>query len=350
MPESCSNKVGGQAVIEGVMMRSPRSFAVAIRRPNGEIAVREQVWHSLWERLRALRWPFLRGAVVLGESLHNGFTALHFSAAEAAAHAAENPEGSKATDKPSADASGASPTALRFTMLIAVVLAVAVFVALPHALVWLLGTLTGSAALSDGQSLPFHAVDGAIKMAIFVVYLWAIGRLPDIRRVFMYHGAEHKAIATLERGLPLDVAHARAQSRFHPRCGTSFLLLAILVSIAVFAIVFPLLPAPTGRRWLDQVLFVLIKLPLLLPIAGLAYEAIRLGDRLGHTPFGRWLVAPGLWLQRLTTREPGDGEIEVALVALRKTLWREQLGRAADESRAAPEVFTNFEEFQLRVP
>ena len=302
-------QVGGQAVIEGVMMRSPSCFVVACRRHDGSIVVREDRWRSVWEKVKFLRWPFLRGAVVLWETLHNGMSALNFAAS---VQMEDEIAKAKAAGKPIPRKEEMGAGAIGRMMGMALVLVLAFFVVLPHLLTWLLGFKPDAVA--------FHLVDGAIKLGVLVAYVGGIALLRDIRRVYQYHGAEHKAIATHEAGEPLTVASARTHSRFHPRCGTSFLLIVILASVLIFAV------ALKGRiaqpAILDHLLKILIKLPLMLPIAGLSYELIKLAGRWPTNPLVRTLVAPGLWLQRLTTREPDDAQLEIALCAVGRALAR----------------------------
>lgn len=328
-------------------MRSPRSFAVVCRSAGGELVVKEQAWRSLWERLRFLRWPFFRGAVVLFESLANGMSALSFSAkiqmaGEQASGASANEGGSQAGETPEArpartplDLSQAEEGAPSFVpvILFSVAMALGLFVGLPHLLTALLGY--------SPSSLGFHLVDGLIKATLFVAYVAGIGLFEDIRRVFMYHGAEHKAIFTHEKGLPMTVENARNQTRFHPRCGTSFLFIVILVSILLFAVTLrtPLVES----RILDHVLKILIKVPLLLPVAGLSYELLRFSAKFPKFPPFAALAWPGLLLQRLTTREPTDDQLEVALLAIQKTLWRERLGAEREAPEPMVEVFPSFE-------
>jgi len=306
------------------MMRSPRSFAVVCRRPGGEIVVREERWHSVWERLRFLRWPFLRGGVVLLEALVNGMSALSFSAQQQ--EDAEKVEAAN-EDSPVEDGARAQQKAKQaasFTgvIVLSIALALGLFVALPHVLTWLIGFGTDTFA--------FHLVDGAIKVAILVGYIGGIGLMKDIRRVYMYHGAEHKSIYAHEKGLPLTVENTRPQSRFHPRCGTSFLVMVILTSVFLFAV---LLRQPiSSSAIVDHLVKILIKIPLMFPVAGLSYEGIKLSGKYQANPVVRVLVAPGLWLQRLTTREPTDDQLEVAILALRKTLWREQAAEEVEDS------------------
>jgi uncharacterized protein YqhQ len=312
--------VGGQAVIEGVMMRSPRSFAVVCRRPSGEIVVKEAAWQPLWAGLKFLRWPVLRGSVMLVESLMNGLSALSFAARQqtvtAPSGVAARSLGARAADP---DDEGLSKAATYGMLTVSLAFGLALFVGVPHLLAWLLGTLLGF----DSTSFVFHLVDGLIKMALLVGYMAAIARLPDVRRVFEYHGAEHKSIAAYEAGLPLTVENARRQSRFHPRCGTSFLLIVVGVSIVLFAVL--LRGQLSSVPLVDNALKILLKLPLMLPVAGLAYELLKLsGARYDKDAWARAIAAPGLWLQKITTREPDDAQLEIALISIRKTLWRER--------------------------
>ncbi|PKN27477.1 MAG: DUF1385 domain-containing protein [Deltaproteobacteria bacterium HGW-Deltaproteobacteria-22] len=297
--------VGGQAVMEGVMMRSAHSFAVACRIPTGEILIKEQKWQSVWDRMRFLRWPFFRGIVTLGEALVNGFSALTWSANMQIRHTPAGPDGKKEEELSGGGAALAITISLLFAM--------GLFVALPHFATMLLGL--------DASSLSFHLVDGVIKLVVLLAYMGAIGFLPDIKRVFAYHGAEHKSIFAHEAGLPLTVENARKFTRFHPRCGTSFLFLVLAISIIVFSLTLQFRILPWG--WADNLLKVFIKIPMMLPVAGIAYELIRLSGKYHSNPLLRPVIWPGLWLQRLTTREPDDAMLEVALASLRRTLWRE---------------------------
>jgi uncharacterized protein YqhQ len=318
--------VGGQAVIEGVMMRSPASFTVVCRRPDGSIVIKEEQWRPLWGGVRFLRWPMLRGAVVLLESLLNGVSALTFSAnqqvpIDADDDADKKPPlrslGARAAGQPEE----ASSLATWGMVLISLVFGMALFVGAPHVAAWALGSLLGF----DSSNFTFHAVDGVIKLTLLVGYMAVISLMPDVRRVFQYHGAEHKAIFTYEHGLPLTVENARAQSRFHPRCGTSFLLIVIMVSVVLFsaALTYRL----SDRVVVDHLLKIAIKVPLMFPVAGLAYELIKLaGKKCDTSRLARALSAPGMWLQKITTREPDDAQLEVALLSIRKTLWRERMG------------------------
>jgi uncharacterized protein YqhQ len=352
--------VGGQAILEGVMMRSPHSLAIAVRRPGGEIVVKEDAWHSIWERAKVLRRPLLRGAVVLFESLYNGIQALTFSADQAARHADNGPQ------RP--DASGAAPQeapvgkgddaevlgswAIAGTIALSLALGFGLFAALPHFLTWLAGIALGNKDLASGKALAFQAVDGVVKVAFLVGYLAAIARLPEIRRVFQYHGAEHKSIWCYEDGHALTVENARSYTTLHPRCGTSFLLITVVVSILLFSVVFPLMPDISERKWLNQLAYVFIKVPLMFPVAGIAYEATRLSARFPRNPIVRLFTWPGLMLQHITTKEPDDQQLEIALVALQMTLRREAALAAGDSAASVvqePEVFDSYAAFLTKM-
>lgn len=336
---SCMN-VGGQAILEGVMMRSPHSLAIAVRRPTGEIVVKEDAWVSIWEKAKVLRKPFLRGAVVLFESMHNGVKALSFSANEAA----RNDDG----QEPTAQEEKATGLAIGGAILASVAFGFGLFAALPHFLTWLAGHVLHNDALKSGKDLGFQVVDGVVKIAFLLGYLLFISRLKEIQRVFQYHGAEHKSIYCYENGQPLTVENARKFTRLHPRCGTSFLLVTFVVSVALFSAVFPMLPKFSSHAWVNQLAYVFIKIPLMFPVAGIAYEATRLSSRFPDNPLVKALTWPGLMLQHITTREPDDEQLEIALVALQKTLWREE-HRTAETGADEPEVFGSYGAFVDRL-
>jgi uncharacterized protein YqhQ len=341
MSEETKLKVGGQAVVEGVMMRSPHSLAVAVRRANGEIICQESSWRSLWERFRFLRWPFLRGSVVLLESLVNGISALNFSARVAMADEEASKQKKKreeAGEEPGKEPAGepgdlkelqehkVSDWVIWGTVVFALGLGIVLFVALPHFAVWV-GSQMAGRELTVEEFL-FHLIVGAVKFCVFIGYIALISLMKDVRRVFMYHGAEHQSIYAYEAGQDLTVESARGHRPLHPRCGTTFLIMVIAISILVFSLAFPLIilvvGVPTRYGWLNQVIYVGIKLPLLFPIAGLAYEFQRLTSRYMDRWWARMLAWPGLGIQRLTTRPPTDDQLEVALTSLRKVLWREE--------------------------
>ena len=328
-PKAAPLTVGGQAVIEGVMMRSPRCLAVAVRHPDGRLVVRDQPWRSVWEKLRFLRWPFLRGTVILVESMANGMSALSYSA-----RVAGDAEKGEPADAPGpAEATGgkkAKGDVPPWVVLVpTLIVAIAAFKAIPHLVALGLDSLAGGAGVSGRL---FHVVDGVAKLALFLGYLALISLMKDIRRVFAYHGAEHKAIATFEAKVDLTVENARTRSRLHPRCGTSFLFVVILFGVVLYMFTIPLVEPLVATPWLDQALLILLKIALLFPIAGVSYEAIRLSGRHATNPIVRAFTWPGLMTQRLTTREPTDDQIEVALASIETVLAREA---AAERAKAA---------------
>ena len=354
--------IGGQAVIEGVMMRSPKSFAVAVRRPGGAIVVREEKWLSFSARLPFLRWPFLRGATMLIESMYNGLSALNFSAEQAMVEEDDEGELTEAAkgvvESQTKGPSKGMDWALMGTMALSVGLGIALFKGVPHLTAWGLGEYLGSngASALPMDSVGFHLVDGGIKLSLFVGYILLISRMEDVRRLFMYHGAEHKSVHVWEAEEDLDVDNARVKPTAHPRCGTSLILLVIATSIFVFAATFPFIPLMSETGWIQAVLSLGIKIPLMLPVAGLAYEAQRKAAKSPGNLLVRFFVAPGMLMQRLTTREPDDDQLEVALTALRKTVWREAQHDGDQKSDQPPpaevrtlEVFDNFEEVLQKV-
>lgn len=298
-------RVGGQAVIEGVMMRAPRAIAVAVRKANGEVLIKEDVWHSLSERFQFFKWPMLRGILVLAEALVNGIQALTFSASQAM-------EEEKSSAK-------ASSWTILFTVAVAMALAISLFVVLPHLIsAWVARIAPDTLGIN---SVYFHLIDGFLKMAFFLLYLLAISQMKDIQRIFQYHGAEHKSIYAYEAGEVLSVENARKYSTLHPRCGTSFILMVLIISILLFSIVFAFMPRPDSWPfWASNIAYIFLKIGLMLPIAGLAYEFTRWTGARSNQFWVRLLTAPGLCLQRLTTREPSDDQIEVALQALSRAL------------------------------
>lgn len=340
--------VGGQAVIEGVMMRSPRSMAVAVRRPDGSIVVREDAWISLFERVPFLRWPFFRGALVLIESLWNGLSALNFSAHQAEmdeaaitkereAHESQpkvQTASGEPVGRPAAAPDPKSKAAMAGTMAFSFLIAMGLFVGLPHMLAWGAGRLAGDDVGLD--SFLFHALDGMFKIGIFVGYIAGISMIPEIRRVFQYHGAEHKAINVYEHAQDLTVENARGWTTFHARCGTSFVLFVLTLSIFMFAAIFPFIPAVSELALLNHLAMIGIKVPLMIPLAGIAYEVNRYASRHPDQWWVQILVGPGRLMQKLTTREPDDDQLEIALAAMRAALAAEArlASREVQELRA----------------
>ena len=303
------------------MMRAPRAVAYAVRKPDGEIAVDSYAYTPITDRLPFLKLPVLRGGVILVESLVIGMRALSWSAEQAGEVEASGPRTEAEQKK--------ERLAIAGTLALSIALGMVFFVALPHLLTAGLGWLLG-VNLDADQPL-FHAVDGVIKLVLFLGYLAAIGRMDDIRRVFQYHGAEHMSIYAWEAGEPLTVEAVRRWTRFHPRCGTSFLLFVVIASILVFTPVFALLPPiPIESAVLRNLAQVAIKIPLMLPVAGLAYEAIRFSAKLYDNALFRAFIQPGLWIQRLTTRDPDDAQLEVAIASL-QAAWEAHAAQGTDD-------------------
>jgi uncharacterized protein YqhQ len=292
------------------MMRSPRALAIAVRRPNGAVLLKDEPYTSVAARYPLCKRPFIRGPVTLIEALVTGIRALNFSA-QVALEEEETTLGWGS---------------LALTMAGAFLLAFFLFGFLPHWLSGMVGRLWGR-ALTPAHFL-FHVIDGIIKTFFILAYIWGISRFREIRRVFEYHGAEHKSICAYEAGEPLTVESARGHCTCHPRCGTSFILVVLLVSLLVFTFFFPLFPPLTLTGLLNNLLQVLIKVALMFPIAAISYEIIRWGGKFPHHPLARILLWPGLATQRLTTQEPDDSQLEVALTALKAVLAREEEAQA----------------------
>lgn len=292
------------------MMRSPRFVAVAVRRPDGKIAVQSKLNKSWSARFPIFKKPVLRGVATLVESMIQGMQALSFSA-EVASQEEGHKEGETTLTK----------GAIASSMAAAFVMSMALFVAFPHLV---------SSFVADVESPVFHAVDGVLKIAVLLGYVGLIGRIPEIRRVFQFHGAEHQSIYTFESGEALTVENAAKHTRLHPRCGTSFLLFLVLISIATFTIIFPILGFTRFSEIaiLNHLAIVGFKILLMLPIAGVAYEFIR--TCAGHMDrlLFRVMIWPGLQLQYLTTRKPEADQLEVALVSLKEVLYLEKLTTA----------------------
>ncbi len=297
--------VGGQAVMEGVMMRGVSTWAVAVRRPDGEVDVQSFPLVSWTKRHRVLRWPVVRGVVALAESLNIGFKALGLSVN------AQQEE----------DEEPISGPVWFGTIVVALLFAVGLFFVVPVGLTSLFKDQLGSAFL-------FWLVEGLVRTAIFLGYLVVIARLRDLRRVFEFHGAEHKTIACFEASLPLTPENARRFSRLHPRCGTSFLLIVMIVAIFVFA--------PIGLpAWYLLLASRILGVPL---IAGLSFEVIKWAGRNRRKGWVQTLMWPGMQLQKLTTREPDHEQLAIAIAALDAVLAVEDPRAAADDDRVGMEV------------
>ncbi|MBE6106577.1 DUF1385 domain-containing protein [Anaerovibrio lipolyticus] len=282
--------IGGQAVIEGVMMRGPEKVATAVRTPDKKIELDIRPVNSISDRFPILKKPMLRGCVSLGESLVMGLRSLSYSAQMA------GEEDEQLTDKE-----------LAGTIVFAFVMAAVLFVAIP----------TGAAKLFHfitEDPVFLNLMEGALRLLIFVGYIGVISMMKDIQRVFQYHGAEHKTIACFEAGEALTVENVKKHTRLHKRCGTSFLLIVMLVSIFVFAFL----------GWPDLWLRILSRVILLPVVAGISYEIIKLSANSDNCVLG-WAIKPGLWLQYMTTREPDDDMIEVAIESAKAVLPEDKI-------------------------
>lgn len=289
--------VGGQAVVEGVMMRAPHSYCVAVRRPDGRIVTDQMPVRKLSERHALLGWPVLRGVATLGQAMYLGIKALKFSANASLEETSGN--------RP--------PEVSSWVMGLNIAFSLGFFIFLYKFVpLWLTTLLERSFPQIAGR-IAFNLTDGLIRMAIFLAFLFLISRWRDIRRVFEYHGAEHKVVFNYESGLPVTVENAQKFTTFHPRCGTSFLLVVMLVAIGVYTLI------PFEGFWMKF----LSRVALLPLIAGLSYEAIRYAARRRRGLLAA-LTAPGLWLQRITTQPPSDEQAEVAIRALEGAMALEQ--------------------------
>lgn len=295
-----SSNIGGQAVMEGIMMKNGDEYAVAVRKSDGEIVVDRQTYRGIAGGCRALiRIPFVRGIFNFIDSMILGMRTLFYSASFF-----------EEEEEPAPEAAGDGQTAkehflMAGTVTLSVVFAVAVFMVLPYALAALLKRWIPSYGVRT-------VIEGLVRIGIFIGYILLISRMEDIRRTFMYHGAEHKCINCIEHGLPLTVENVRVSSRQHKRCGTSFLFFVLLISICLLCIV----------RADSPVMRVLIRIALLPVIAGISYEILKLAGR-SENPLVNLLSKPGLAIQRLTTREPDDDMIRVAICAVEAVFdWR----------------------------
>ena len=307
--------VGGQAVIEGVMMRTPHAYAVAVRRKDGSIEVRKEYVRRLSEVWKPISWPVIRGFAVMCQSLYLGLRTLNFSFSIASMDA----EAGEETKKPKAKKGGEVLPVL-LSMGSAAVIAVLLFILAP---LWITTWLKGYFAAVHNW-LVFNLVDGLIRVAFFLAYILLISRMEDIRRVFQYHGAEHKVVHTWEAREELSVDNARRKSTLHPRCGTSFLLFVMVVSIIVFSLV-----------KLQAFWAIFLSRVVLIPlISGLSYELIRLSAPRCQRGFFRFVVMPGLALQKITTKEPSDDQLAVAIHALKEALELDN-AKAREEQAAA---------------
>ncbi len=315
-PES----LGGQAVIEGVLMRSPRRLAVAVRAPDGSIVIENEEFLSYSRRHKLLGLPVIRGAASLIESLAIGIKALNFSMAvqerapqaDALPEAAHMPAAAPAPAKSRWDGLWVS-----LSLLSSLALALGLFQLLPY---FVAGHLIGGSKLAPADPVLFNLTAGGVRMSLLLAYMWGISFLRDIGRVFQYHGAEHKSIFVHERRAPLDVMSARLQSRFHPRCGTSFILIVALVCMAFFSTFDAVLWQWLHFSYPSALARFAVHLPFVPLVAGLAFEVLKLTARYQDSLWVRPFVLPGLWLQKITTQEPDEKQLEVAIASIKAAL------------------------------
>ena len=280
---------GGQAVIEGVMMRSPLKYAIAVRKPDKEIIIRIGKLRTLSDKMKFLKWPIFRGVINLIESLILGLKALTYSAEQA-----------------TGEEEKINSTEMFFTIVIAFALFIIFFIALPTTMARYLDSYLSNIII-------YNLFEGLLRVSIFIIYLFFISKIKDIRRVFEYHGAEHKVIYTYEAGEELNVDNVKKYSTLHPRCGTSFIFIVLVMSILVFALL--------GKQTL--LLRIAYRVAIIPILAGLSYEILKLSAKNMNKTLIKWAVMPGLWFQKLTTSEPDNAQIEVAIEALKGVLPEE---------------------------
>ena len=307
MPKCKYTSIGGQALIEGIMMKSPEKTAMAVRTPQKEIDVSFIEEISLRKKYKFLNIPVLRGVIGFIESLVNGYKALMLSA-DKSGFTDLDEENKEKTEQDKKKESAIVNIVMIIGTVLGVVLAVALFMYLPRLIVGGLQTLFGK----PFSNLLRSVIEQSIKLAAFVLYVWLVSFMKDIRRTFMYHGAEHKTIFCYEKGLPLTVENVREQKRFHPRCGTSFMILMILISVILSTIVQVLFK----DIYNNALVWTVIKLALVPLTCGLGFEVLKFCGKYDNI-LTKIIAAPGLWIQRITTKEPEDDMIEIAIAALK---------------------------------
>ncbi|MFA6468171.1 MAG: DUF1385 domain-containing protein [Bacteroidota bacterium] len=302
-------QVGGQAVIEGVMMRAKGMIATAVRRANGEIVVKKMPFRSVLEKYPSLNTPVIRGAIGLVEMMYIGISTLNYSAEIAMEdEEAKKNDGAKKEKKPQ------STLALTLTVVFSLGIGIGLFFFLPlYAATQFFNV--------EQQPLVFNLVSGVIRIIILLGYLYAISKMKDVHRLFQYHGAEHKAVFAFEQDAPLTVQSAITFTRFHPRCGTSFVLQVMLLAILVFSMMDTIL-----LQFIDELTLPIrlaTHIPFIPVLGGISYEFLKYSAKHSATPLGKLFVAPGLWLQTITTEEPDESMMEVSLAALKAALQRD---------------------------
>jgi len=307
--------VGGQAVIEGVMMRSPNSLVIAVRKKSGEIKIKKSNYQTFVQRHKLFNIPIIRGMINLVEMMVIGATAINYSASEMIDDEMTQEEKEKFqkenVGKRKVLNKVIESVMFAISLVVAIALSLFLFKFIPLSVATLFETYLPS--VKENYIL-FNLIDGAVKIIIFLGYIYLLTIFKSFKRVFEYHGAEHKSIFTYESKLPLTVEHAKPQTRFHPRCGTSFILIVFVISILVYTIV------PKQPDFLHNLLVRIALLPL---IAGLSYEYLKLSAKYAKNCIVKTIIAPGLWFQRLTTSEPDNSQLEVGLKSLETALEME---------------------------
>src|SRR5450755_1267302 len=289
--------VGGQAVLEGVMMRSPHAWGIAVRKPSGEIVTHSEPLERPSEQHKWMGWPVVRGVMTLGHAMTLGFRALKFSANAALEEISTNDSGTKDTGKKLEITGWMAGLNMAFS--------IAFFIFMYKYLPLLAATELKKVNPVFGQQFLFNLIDGGIRLLLFLLFVWGVSLWKDIRRVYEYHGAEHKTVFAFENGDPLETAAVQKYSTYHPRCGTSFLMTVMIISMLVYMAI------PVHTFWTRFA----IRIALLPVIAGVSYEIIRFAAKHRGSLFAL-MTAPGLWLQRITTQPPDDREVECAIIAL----------------------------------
>jgi len=284
--------VGGQAVLEGVMMRSPHAWAIACRKPTGEVSTHSEPLERLSEKHQWMGWPVVRGIITLGHAMTLGFRALRFSA-------------NVALDEIPADDKGKKLEVSGWVAAVNIIISVGFFIFMYKFLPLVAATELKKVNPLFGEQIVFNLVDGIIRILLFLLFIWGVSLLKDIHRVYEYHGAEHKTVYAFENGDPLETDSVQKYSTYHPRCGTSFLMTVMIISILVYTAV------PVTTFWARFA----VRIALLPVIAGLSYEIIRFAAKHRGSLFAL-MTTPGLWLQRITTQPPSDDQAQCAIVAL----------------------------------
>jgi uncharacterized protein YqhQ len=319
--------VGGQAVLEGVMMRSPHAWAIACRKPSGEVVTLSEPLERPSEKHKWMAWPVVRGVMTLGYAMSLGYRALRFSAnvaiEEVMQSESEDTESAPSTVPPRRSAAESSQAQSREKAATIsgwlaagnVVISLAFFIFMYKYLPLLAATELKKFDPAFGGQIVFNLVDGVVRLVLFLLFIWGVSLFPDIRRVYQYHGAEHKTVFAFENGDPLETSAVQKYSTFHPRCGTSFLMTVMLISIGFYMLI------PFTTFWARFA----SRIALLPVIAGVSYEIIRFAAKHRGSLFAL-MTAPGLWLQRITTQPPSDEQAECAIVALDRAMALEKAG------------------------